>query len=199
MSHEPNLRVPLVGEAERDAVHIAIVPLVAGCDLYPGHPFRLSHGTTDVAISAQYHEKEAVGITNPFLGPNHYRIRKGDRFYGVLWPGTVVGMKHHWKHPAFDEVTPCDNEHVAWLRKFSEKWGFVHEEMMVAATRKYQEGEEAGDDRWDDDYIVAYGRDLHGTEDFELGEEAEFWDHIKALTGVDPEVQKKHVSWSCSC
>jgi hypothetical protein len=67
--------------ARRDAIHIAVAPMVATAALHPGQ--RLQNG-----------------IVDPFLTAP---VQPGERYWLFLFPGTVTGMRHVWSHPAFTE------------------------------------------------------------------------------------------------
>lgn len=73
-----NLATP---EAKRDAVHIAIVPMIATKELQPA-------------------EMLANGIVDPFLTKP---VQVGERFWLCLFPNTVTSLRHVWTHPAFAE------------------------------------------------------------------------------------------------
>lgn len=106
MRHEPDLRERTISANEqRDAIHVAIVPLIAGDYLYSGQTFKLAFGSTEIALgtAGEYDDKNAVGIVNPFI-QGQRSFEKGERFWGLLFPGTVTGMRHHWENPAFDNV-----------------------------------------------------------------------------------------------
>ncbi len=75
----------------RDAIHIAIAPVVAGEKLWGGTPVRVDDGIATT-------NGDPFGIVDPFLtGP----IQKGERFYLCLYPGSVTSLRHVWTHPAF--------------------------------------------------------------------------------------------------
>src|SRR5437660_1538914 len=101
--------------AERDAIHIAVAPLIAGEDLWKRGEVGLKYGTRDVAVSKQsVYDLHPIGIVDPFLKEV---VRKGQRFYCFLFPNTVTGMRHHWQHPAFDApLVQPKSEHEQWLR-----------------------------------------------------------------------------------
>lgn len=80
-------------KAERDAIHIAVAPVVAGERLYPGdHVGFVSDG-----IVAKRDDR-LIGIVDPFLKKP---VAEGQRFFLCLYPKTVTGIRHHWHHPAF--------------------------------------------------------------------------------------------------
>lgn len=69
----------------RDAVHIAIIPMIAVRVMQPG-------------------ERLANGLVDPFL---REPVQPGERFYLCLTPGTVTSLRHVWVHPAYpDEPQP---------------------------------------------------------------------------------------------
>lgn len=102
MSHNAN--TPLLGklvrtkDSERDAIHIAIISVTADCPLKPG---------TDVAVATRDDdffavvEGDKVGIVDPFLKKE---VKKGERFYLLLYPNTVTSLKHSWEHPGIKEI-----------------------------------------------------------------------------------------------
>lgn len=83
-------------ERQRDAIHVAIVPVIAEELLQPGQHVGLSRpfGLDNYVSSAAPH----IGIVDPYLTES---VMAGDRFYLCLYPGTVTGMRHYWKHPDF--------------------------------------------------------------------------------------------------
>lgn len=88
---------PIPEAAKRDAVHIALAPVVAGEDLNPGEwvGFRGGDHTTVYRDVTRY-----VGIVDPYVvGP----IKKGTRVYLFLTPGSITSLVHRWQHPAFPD------------------------------------------------------------------------------------------------
>jgi hypothetical protein len=171
---------------DRDAVHIAIIPLVAGEDLYSGARVKLSSTSIDTAISS-YYDTDAVGIVDPFLECGN--VRKGEKFWCFLLPNTINGLRHHWAHPAFDRTVESMNEHKKWLLEFCDKWHFDCDELVEAAT---------SDADWR--YVVAHGRDLHDKSELDEGEYELFWYHMEGFTGQKfDEAHREGMGWSCSC
>ena len=87
------------GEAFRDAVHIAVAPVVAGEPLIPGeHVGQLPDGTFGTKA------EKKIGIVDPFLMEDV--VNKGQQFYLCLYPQTITSLRHVWTHPAFKAKLP---------------------------------------------------------------------------------------------
>lgn len=80
-------------ERQRDAIHVPIAPVTAGCQLDPGWHIKIENG---VAIDAN--AEDSVGVVDPFLKDV---VVKGQRFYIFMHPNTVTGIRHFWTHPKF--------------------------------------------------------------------------------------------------
>jgi len=83
------------GEAERDAIHIAVVPVTAGTKLYPGQHVGLIRGKADIGTTS-------LGIVDPYLKSPVY---DGQKFWLFLYPGTITSLRHMWTHPHFEGET----------------------------------------------------------------------------------------------
>jgi hypothetical protein len=94
----PNLS-PTPGEhARRDAVHVAVAPVVAAAHLLPGqHVGVLADGRAGA-------DEEPIGVVDPFLTE---AVRPGQRFWLLLYPGTITSLRHVWTHPAFTVKVPA--------------------------------------------------------------------------------------------
>jgi len=184
----------LTGGEERDCIHMAIFPAIAAEDgLRPGAEVGLVYGTTNQIKSMErLYGLPAIGIVDPFLFKSlwenrQYSVKKGDRVWVFLFPGTVTGMRHHWRHEALDTPHVPKNESEKWLREFADKWNFNYDEMIAGAQE-------------DEGYVVAMGIDLHSSSELAPGDEGRFWDHIENITGR--QFNQKHretFGWSCSC
>lgn len=69
----------LESDPGRDAVHIALAPMIALREMRPG-------------------ERLKDGIVDPFLTRN---VQPGQRYFLFLYPGTVTRLRHVWTAPGF--------------------------------------------------------------------------------------------------
>lgn len=173
--------------AQRDAIHIAVAPMIAGERLYACNCVKLSSVDNGVVIGADNDDPDCIGVVDPFFaagdGWNKVGVNKGSRVWVFLKPNTISYLRHHWEHPAFTEVerrskTLTDNE--KWLRTFCKQNAMNFEELMRALQN--------GEDRY------AASRDL----DFSSTELAEFWRRVSEYMGVD-QYTRENFQFSCSC
>lgn len=149
--------------AGRDAIHVACAPMVADCELKPGeHVGIVRHG-----IAGK--QEPFVGIVDPFLKEN---VLKGQRFWFVLYPKTVTGIRHHWTHPLFLDQDQLEDSQE-FITTFASQWGYSFDEFMTGARDYVFEGSEM-----DDKYESADVSDKQW---------AMFWKHFQALTGLSIE------------
>src|SRR5688572_15504546 len=168
--------------ANKDAIHVAIMPVVAGENLRAGEHIGLNYSGQAVK-STSVGQLVKLGIVDPFL---IYPVDPGERFWMFLYPGTVTGMRHEWSHPEIDKTNKAESE--KWIEDFAKRWALDYSELIRVA-------ESGKDDTW----VTADGVDLHGAED--LGEDHDlFWHHMEIITGKT--FNSKHrakLGWSCSC
>lgn len=88
----------LPDEAGRDAIHIAVAPVIARERLYPGQHVGLRDGE---ATATGPMNTPLVGIVDPYL---MHHVEQGDRFFVFLYPNTITSLAHHWTHPAFEQA-----------------------------------------------------------------------------------------------
>lgn len=78
-------------ERQKDAIHMAIAPVVASERLFPGD--HIGFRGDMVAVTPN-----PIGIVDPFLsGP----VSAGAKFWMFLYPNTVTSLRHDWQHPGF--------------------------------------------------------------------------------------------------
>ena len=94
------------GEA-RDAIHLAVEPVVAGERLKPGENVGL--GPDGKAYSPETgltfpgcRQVKALGIVDPFLKAP---VKAGEMFWLVVYPRQIRSLRHVWEHPDFPAST----------------------------------------------------------------------------------------------
>lgn len=155
---------------ERDAVHVAVAPMIAGEKLHPGD---------HVGIMADGHAGEVdptVGVVDPFL---RKAVNRGEKFWLFVYPKTITNLRHLWSHPAFDVVKPNMSPHTIWLRDFADSIPIDYETLMNGAKQFAERG----------DYLNC-GELLQNAD---LPDE--FWEHFEAVTGI----KGSGNFFSCSC
>lgn len=193
----------IIGPGEkRDAIHLAVEPVVAAERLLPGE-----HVSLDVSTNTATRVRvgQGVGIVDPFI---EGAVREGERFWLVVYPRQINSLRHVWEHADFApsaDLTPAppaplplvENPALkaeAWLRKY--------------AADTFGIG--AGDDDVDDDYYLTFdqfieravesegeytfhisGADAHG----EVPQE--FWSNLSIYVGRP--LTGKPDYFSCSC
>lgn len=185
--------------AARDAIHVAVEPVIAGTKLAPGQNVKLVDGVAHYARDVN----DGVGIVDPFL---HDLVDPGQRFWLLMYPRTITSLRHVWSHPDFDDVAdpaPDKNASEAWLRDFCDRSDCpAYETVIAAAIGGYVEvvdeiyGSEAYriDDYGDGEIFLYFaGRDAHSPIP------PEFWDHVETVTGQTVPSGKRATHFTCSC
>jgi hypothetical protein len=94
----------LIEEMPRDAVHFAIVQVVANETLRPGqHVGIIAHpeGSPPYADSqASQANGGLIGVVDPFL---RRPVGRGQMCWLFLYPGSITSLRHEWTHPNLDK------------------------------------------------------------------------------------------------
>lgn len=158
---ETTLGKLIEGTAGRDAIHMACAPMVADCYLRPGEDI----GIVRDGVAGKC--EPFVGIVDPFLKS---AVLNGQKFWMVLYPKTVTGIRHHWTHPSFQDQPEDSARASVWITSFASRWKYSFEEFMVAA-REYIRNDYDLDDKWEQ----------HDVSDEDW---SKFWEHFHTLTGL---------------
>lgn len=166
---------------ERDAIHVAIIPVMADMILYPGQ----SVGVCEKQIPKVDTMSESVGIVDPFLKD---RIFPGQWFYLFLFPRTVSNLRHNWSHPAFFENAKDIQRSIEWLKNFASRHNFSYPydgegpyKEMMRQVKVYLSRGTSDSDSWQ--HI-----ELDNT----------FWDHIETV--LDQKIVDYRTEYiPCSC
>ena len=161
----------------RDAIHVAIAPAEASRELKPGD--RVGVGATGLAFKSEPH----VGIVDPFLTE---KIKKGQKFFIVLFPNTITSLRHVWEHPAFvPEPPPPDDSERAWAEDEAMKMGRTLEGLLNAI-EGYEDGE---------DWIRVSEWERDQSFEIDWPRMWRYFERVKRLKVSDYD----HVPFSCSC
>lgn len=93
MSSELNIGKILDSNPGRDAIHVAIAPVIAIQELQPGQRIGLVDGESKAGVTSR-----PLGIVDPYLTES---VKFGQMFYMFLFPQTVTSLRHVWTHPGF--------------------------------------------------------------------------------------------------
>jgi hypothetical protein len=187
---------------QRDAVHMAIVPVTAMERLYPGtHVGIVQTGevpkdSDGIVADALDHGLKGIGIVDPFL---RNPVQKGERFWLFLYPGSIISLRHDWEHPSFhprefsekatrqvtgrEKLTECQTSARIWLERYAKSIDVSFEELMEA-TKDFLENDE-------------YWNQGPKFESEQLPDD--FWAYWEAFTNTTVKDFKKYSFFSCSC
>ena len=92
------------GNQKRDAIHLAVEPIIAGEILYPGQDIGIGEDGLAYASLEVCTNKKHLGIVDPFLKSSsavicHKFIETGQRFWMIIYPRKITSLRHVWEHP----------------------------------------------------------------------------------------------------
>ena len=166
-------------DEKRDAIHLAVLPIVAGHHMSPGTPIVIKG---EQAFEAGPTEP-ALAIVDPFLatGP-----KRGERFWAVLRPRLVTSLRHVWAHPAFPSEVEAQDARTPseiWMDAYAKSIGTATQTLMQGAREYLDYGE----------YLVHDGL-------FEgVSIRPEFWEHFEEIEKTKVPEEKRANFLSCSC
>jgi len=176
----------------QDAIHIAVAPVVAYRTLRPGEHVALTDdGEADIF-------GKCIGIVDPFLTT---AVKKGEKFWLFLYPGSITSLKHFWTHPAFEkkpEAIPVAPIPVT-VKSPLVSDAFTRAMRAVTAIANgldldAEELLEAADD------YVKYGNYFSQGGKFEgVYLTDEFWPHYEVIRNVVIPDDERNSFFSCSC
>lgn len=189
MSEHLKLGELITTEQQRDCVHIAVCPVVAGIGIGPGERVVMVDGKALLADE----KGEAHGVADPYL---RKFIEEGQRFWLFLYPGSITSLRHDWTHPALPSEAPTASPpksgkeaSEAWLRERCEKAHASYWDLIDGA----QEG----------DYVSmgSNERASSALNSVLLGKEKdEVWHHIEVVLGRKFDAEHREATYfSCSC
>lgn len=183
--------------AQRDAIHMALAPVISGenTPLPPGTHVSVIDGDRAVIHGGQ----RPIGIVDPFLpGP----VLKGERFWLWLYPDTITSLRHQWTHPAFGEVPNArhPNYEVSrkWLEDFGRRMDYGYQDGWTGIS--FDDVVAGAVDTLDSDWK---GSDVDFPGGYMGGPQGaitpEFWEHIEVVTGRTVPRDTKRGGSFCAC
>lgn len=82
----------------RDAVHIAVAPVIAGEVLAPGQHVGIIGRDDDSETFVVGRHEKPIGIVDPFI---EGVVLPRQHCFLFLYPGSITSLRHEWAHPAF--------------------------------------------------------------------------------------------------
>lgn len=101
----PNIGGEPPANARRDAIHVAVMPCVAGQHMVSGNHLRVQRCPNGEWEAFLELDGYSVGIVDPFLGDGH-PVKPGDRFWMFLKPNSITSLRHVWTHPTIKAGGP---------------------------------------------------------------------------------------------
>lgn len=176
----PELGKLITGEAYRDAVHIAIAPVIASGNFKSGDHIGVRDG---IAINDNH-----TGIVDPLLPDG---VKTGQKFYIWLYPNTITSLRHNWEHPDFpkEEITQVESdedrkESKEWLTEYAKLFDLSYSDLIEAGMTYVKHGES-----------ICLNFD---TPDEAYTQKEDFWRHFEIVTGTRVKDKDVHI-FHCSC
>lgn len=180
MSNEVKLGELLNETAQRDAIHIAIMPVIAAENLVPGQRVSILH---DRAYGNNLHP---IGIVDPFLKGN---VKRNARFYMFLLPNTITSLRHEWTHPAIDaEKIVADQRKqmaIEWLTVFADEFNLTYAQLVASATAFVETGK--------------YHHLNFDTPDIAYKKVDDMWNHLEIAAGLKKPDGEYATFFNCAC
>jgi hypothetical protein len=189
----------IIGDDEkRDAIHLAVEPVKAAEELFPGDHVAFNEDGLAVKVEVG----KGVGIVDPFLEDI---VEEGQRFWLVVYPRQISSLRHVWEHPKFKPSAETEvslNVKTAselWLRNWVASHlshYFTLENVIEAIETGHWKDLDDPDYvgiTYNGNYITSHGYDASGPIP------PEFWDHVVLYTGKMISTENRATYLGCSC
>ena len=179
--HHPQLGKLIEAGEQRDAIHIAIAPVVAAHTLDPGQHVGFTEAGNIELVGDCDHP---IGIVDPFL-PN--KVRKGERFFMCMYPRSTTGaIRHSWEHPAFIGAEAArklmgSEEAAQYLQEFADSHGLSFGDLIEGAKNVQKHGD--------------WGGNVCANTDTDVPDE--FWKNFELLTGLRAHERPSYIPCAC--
>jgi hypothetical protein len=170
--------------AQRDAIHIAVMPAEASDYLRAGDHVGLVDGKATKA-------NQKIGVVDPFLKDV---VKPGHRFFIFLYPNTITGLRHVWTHPVVDSKEATDRAaSEKWLREFAKEYFSGYDERSEEeAYKELLQSAVEGDFCFNGQHDWLYEEGAQ--------QKLEMWGHLEVVLGRPLSfAHKAGASYRCSC
>lgn len=180
-------------EQHRDAIHVAVAPVVAAQRIYPGDHLQLDKDGK--AFGFRQRTADSIGVADPFLDS---LVHEGETFWLFLYPGSITSLRHEWTHPAFTKAQPASLPPAMPDKSESEKWMRA----WAVANMGYDYYGDSPDKNLSEE--TAYANAIQAGHRNHIGPyesarehiDNEWWNHWEILTGQRGD---RDTYFSCSC
>jgi hypothetical protein len=194
-------------QEKRDAIHLGVEPIEAGCDLKPGQHVGIGHDGKAYNYAQTGEDWKTVGIVDPFI-IKRGGIKKGEHFWLIVYPRQITSLRHVWEHPDFPASGETEQvrEPQATEEQLHQMKLLVREEGAVAKQTIMDIADRLGVE-YDD--LMAHAK-VHAADGWHYWSEGGrfegrsidpdiFWPAYEIVTGqkVDNENQGNFLSCSC--
>lgn len=190
---------------KRDAIHLAVEPVIAGQILGPGEHIGIMDGKA-------YGSKpglKLIGIVDPFIMTG---LEEGDRFWMVIYPRKINSLRHVWSHPDLPDTVDIEPP-LSRSKEVSREFirNYISQNCGEDPDEKPYEGhgEEYGLTKQAEptiyDCVVETASRSTDRDNLHFGFTIygrltdEFWEHIGVLTDQYIPATMRAQSISCSC
>jgi hypothetical protein len=158
---------------QRDAVHIAVVPVKASWEHKPGERMGVSDDGT------RTDDRRPIGIVDPFLTAP---VKEGQTFWLFLFQGSVTTLRHEWTHPAFPSIGRPPTSARERMERFAWLCRQGYDELIEATGA-----------------FLASGDSIHAGDNEGIQAYPEFWQDYMELTGTQVKPDQEGPWFWCAC
>lgn len=180
----------IIEDGGRDAIHLAVEPVIAGERLMPGENIGLDEGKA--YNNSRGDIVKFVGIVDPFLKAP---VEPGQKFWLVVYPRQITSLRHVWSHPDFEESTPepvaqsLQERSKEWIEDWALTIPLAYDVVMNGAA-DWVDSKQKGE--WGE--YLCFGGLLEGE-----SVPDEFWIHYEIVTGKQVLESHRGSFFTCSC
>jgi hypothetical protein len=168
----------LTGGEQRDAIHIAICPVVAAERLHAGQDVGFVPGSTS-QVSASSPNK--IGVVDPFL---KQPVQPEQSAWLFLYPGSITSIRHDWTHPALQQESADKEAAKRAIEEFGNVVGMDYDRVIEQAHEYLDSG-----------HYIHNGQN----ENYKGADWDGMWKAFEVVTGRKVPMEERGWFFSCSC